>query len=208
MDQHICTDCKREFQGAESLNQHRQAKHSVQPASTAPKKKLPWKLILGALVLLVIIGSLTALAKSHSGKQVLPNENLDPKEQQLLNFNLGSMSESSFGMHIHPAVHISINGMEQRIPPNIGISPGFMHVLHTHDDSGVIHVESPELYQFKLRDFFIVWGKNFNQTCIFDYCVDDGHTLTLTVNGAPSNEFGDLVLKDGDQIRISYDIKI
>ena len=208
MDKHICTDCSREFQSAESLNQHRQAKHSVQPANAGykPKKKLPIKLIVGTLLLLIIIGGVVALARHHSGNSGQPYGTLDPEEQRLLKYNLGSMS-GNMGMHIHPVVHIFIMGAEQKIPANAGISANFMHVIHTHDDTGTIHVESPQAFAFKLRDVFIVWGKNFNQTCIFQYCVDESHTLMMTVNGEPSNEYENLVLKDGDQIKISYDQK-
>ena len=210
MDKHICDDCKREFQSADSLNQHRQAKHSVQPANAVykPKKKLPIKLIVGVLLLLIVIGGGVALAKArhNSGNAGQTYEISDPDEQRLLNYNLGSMS-GNMGMHIHPVVHIFILGAEHKIPANAGISASFMHVIHTHDDTGTIHVESPDAFAFKLRDVFIVWGKNFNQTCIMQYCVDDGHTLTMTVNGEPSNEYENLVLKDGDQIKISYDRK-
>ena len=209
MDKHICADCSREFQSAESLNQHRQAKHSVQPASAGykPKKKLPMKLIVGVLLLLIVIGGFVVFGRNHSGgNNGQPNVALDPEEQRLLKYNLGSMS-GNMGMHIHPVVHIFILGSEQKIPANAGISGSFMHVIHTHDDTGTIHVESPQAFAFKLRDVFIVWGKNFNQTCILQYCADENHTLTMTVNGEPSNEYGDLVLKDGDQIKISYDSK-
>ena len=208
MDKHICDDCKREFQSAESLNQHRQAKHSVQPANAAykPKKKLPIKLIVGVLLVLIVIVGVVALAKHHSDNPVKPYGTLDPEEQKLLDYNLGSMT-GSMGMHIHPVLHVFILGAEQKIPADTGISGTFMHVLHTHDDTGTIHVESPRAFGFKLRDLFIVWGKNFNQSCIMQYCVDENHKLTMTVNGEPSNEYENLVLKDGDQIKISYDSK-
>ena len=212
MEKFVCSDCNKEVQSAESLEQHRQAKHVKQPDQpvSMPKKKLPMKLIVSVLVLIVVIGLLVALKRNHSATTVDQLSGIaDPEERQLLNFNLGSMkNEGSLGMHIHPIVKISILGSEHKVPANIGVSATFMHVLHTHDDSGVIHVESPRSFPFRLTDFFIVWGKTFNSTCIFNYCADQTHTLTVTVNGVPNAQYEDIVLKDGDLIKIEYAEKL
>src|SRR5205823_14298698 len=45
------------------------------------------------------------------------------------------------------------------IPANMGISsaPKFISPLHTHDATGVVHVESPTIETFTLGQFFDVW---------------------------------------------------
>jgi hypothetical protein len=46
------------------------------------------------------------------------------------------------------------------VPAGIGIDPGgrFISPLHTHDTSGVVHVESPTIRPFTLGELFGVWG--------------------------------------------------
>ena len=107
-------------------------------------------------------------------------------------------------LHTHSELTIEILGETLTIPADIGIDPQGMRVIHTHDDSGKIHMEAPFKHDFYLRDFFTVWGKRFDQRCIMDYCEDDNHTLTMSVNGVETDQRGDLLLLDDDVIVIKY----
>jgi hypothetical protein len=109
--------------------------------------------------------------------------------------------------HIHTVLEIYILGKKQIIPKNAGIPRGCMHVIHTHDKTGELHIESPYYHQFHLKDFFTIWGKTFNRNCIFEYCVDGNHTLSFYVNGVENGEYENLPLRDGDAIRIVYSEK-
>ncbi len=109
--------------------------------------------------------------------------------------------------HIHPNLQIVVNGVQQVIPADIGISLTCMHPIHTHDASGKIHIESPVPRDFTLGDFFAVWGKTFNQNQILDSVVDASHTITVTVNGTVVNTYENTVMHDNDQIVISYEAK-
>jgi hypothetical protein len=73
--------------------------------------------------------------------------------------------------------------------------------LHTHDDSGKIHVEADVVRDFKLQDFFDVWDRPFSQTKVLDFT----GTVTMTVDGQPSTAFGSLILKDGQNIVLNVD---
>lgn len=107
--------------------------------------------------------------------------------------------------HIHPMLHIVVDGQEQVIPANVGITSTCMHPLHTHDDTGRLHVESPVERDFTLGDFFAVWEKPFTKDQILDYRVDTAHTIRMTVNGQAVDTFEDTVLHDLDQIVIRYE---
>jgi hypothetical protein len=109
--------------------------------------------------------------------------------------------------HIHPYLYIFINGQKQEIPANVGIKTNCMNSLHTHDDSGKIHVESPEKRDFTLADFFAVWNKTYNRNQILDYKVDDTHIMRQTVNGKEIQDYENIVLKDEDEIIIYYEEK-
>jgi hypothetical protein len=66
------------------------------------------------------------------------------------------------------------------VPAGIGIKPpDCIYWLHTHDISGIIHVESPDNRTFTLGQFFDIWGKKFNNSQIFDFMVDKSANKTL-----------------------------
>ena len=62
-------------------------------------------------------------------------------------------------VHIHPHLDLYVDGHKVPVPAGIGIDPaaGFAP-LHTHDASGVIHVESPTVRTYTLGQLFAVWG--------------------------------------------------
>ena len=66
--------------------------------------------------------------------------------------------------HIHAHVSIYINGKLTTIPQNVGIDPGgsCIYWLHTHDTSGVIHIESPTQKDYILGNFLDEWSQRFS----------------------------------------------
>ena len=105
--------------------------------------------------------------------------------------------------HIHPHLTIKINGESQNIPTNIGSVPCHLP-LHTHDNEGTIHVENAFQFDATLKQFFTIWKKTFNSQQIMDKMVDDTHELIMTVDGQPSSEYENLILKDKQDIVIEY----
>jgi hypothetical protein len=85
----------------------------------------------------------------------------------------GGGEQLAFHAHVHLAVYV--NGRREVIPYGIGVLPplqvqqtaegpfvvggaGF-YWLHTHDESGVVHIESPVVRRYTLGEFFDVWGQ-------------------------------------------------
>jgi hypothetical protein len=135
---------------------------------------------------------------------------------------LASTSSSSLGIdnikceviehltfHIHAHLDIFINGKPYIVPSQIGIVPNkCLYWMHTHDDTGVIHIESPENRNFTLGQFFDIWNEKFNNTQIFDNIVSNSknNTLSVYVNGnkASSVDYRDIKLTSHDEIAIVY----
>ena len=110
------------------------------------------------------------------------------------------------------------------IPPSIGVDSRYWNYhaldqyglngrapIYTRDNYGIVIVESSVVRSYTLGDFFKVWGKTFNSTCIeVDrlYCDDPDNSLLLSmvVNGNPVRgiAFDSYVLADGDVFRIEY----
>lgn len=107
-------------------------------------------------------------------------------------------------MHIHSHLEIEILGEKQIIPGGIGLSPNHHDVIHTHEDEGVLHVESPVTRAFYLKEFFTIWGKKFDNQCLFEYCNDSNHELKVYVNGKEDIRFGDIILENDQNIKIIY----
>ncbi|HET9999710.1 MAG TPA: hypothetical protein VFQ36_02375, partial [Ktedonobacteraceae bacterium] len=62
--------------------------------------------------------------------------------------------------HIHAHVSIYINGKLSQVPQNVGIASdgSCFYWLHTHDTTGVIHIESPTQKNYTLGNFFDEWS--------------------------------------------------
>ena len=67
------------------------------------------------------------------------------------------------------------------MPAGIGIAEHFISPIHTHDTSGLIHVESPTSRSFSLAEFFGVWGLRLTRNCLGSAC--DAGKVYLFVNG-------------------------
>jgi hypothetical protein len=99
---------------------------------------------------------------------------------------------------------IRVNGLEQAIPPQLGVGAAGNLPVHTGDGSGWIHLDSPVPYTFHLQDIFTTWGQPFSPTQVLGYQADDSHPLTVEVNKQPTADWGDLVLRNSDEIVIRY----
>lgn len=111
--------------------------------------------------------------------------------------------------HIHAHLDIFINGKPYTVPAQIGIVPDkCLYWMHTHDETGVIHIESPEIRNFTLGQFFNIWNKKFNNTQIFDNIVSNNKNITLSVyvngNKVSSVDYRNIKLNSHDEIAIVY----
>jgi len=93
-------------------------------------------------------------------------------------------SEGS-ALHIHQHLDVFVNGKRVTVPASIGINTGagFISPIHTHDTSGLIHVESNVDRQFDLGQVFDVWGVRFTADCLGGYCNDADRRLRVYVGG-------------------------
>ena len=114
-------------------------------------------------------------------------------------------SHNSIAMHIHPNLAVFIDGEQVEIPENAGIytdtCPNAMHMTHTHDNTGKLHVENYTSEEVPLEVFFDVWGKHFDETGIFDH---RGGIVEMTVNGTISQDYQNHILEDKQNIVILY----
>jgi hypothetical protein len=114
------------------------------------------------------------------------NQGLDTLPERLEPLGLHDLTTEGQVVHIHQHLDIFVNGRREPVPANIGIYGGqFLTELHTHDPSGIIHVESPTKREFDLGQFFGVWGVRLNADCVGGYC-KQVTPWTVYVNGQTS----------------------
>jgi len=113
-------------------------------------------------------------------------------------------------VHYHAHLDVNVNGSPVVVPQYIGFvvqgnSVVGLAPLHTHDNSGIIHIENSVPATFYLGQFFIEWGVRFTKTCLGPFCAGHGKELAVFVDG--SRYTGDptqLVLKKHQEIAIEY----
>ncbi|MBC94746.1 MAG: hypothetical protein CMB14_01880 [Euryarchaeota archaeon] len=109
--------------------------------------------------------------------------------------------------HIHASLSIVINGEQYPVGPNVGISDSTcdgMRGIHTHDDSGTLHIETPSAMEAPIGAFFKIWEKEFSESKIIDSLADEDSEIVMYVNGEISDEFENYSIQDGDAIEIVY----
>jgi hypothetical protein len=93
-------------------------------------------------------------------------------------------------LHIHTHLALFVNGKQLQIPAGIGIAPvppqGCLYWVHTHDASGIIHIEAPQIDApsggpYTLGMFFDIWGEPLTS----DDVAGKRGPVTAYVNGAP-----------------------
>lgn len=91
--------------------------------------------------------------------------------------------------HYHAHLTILYQGTELNVPGQIGIPADgtCIYWLHTHDTSGVIHIEAPATrdHGFTLGQFFSVWGKPISKTQVAQIKLGKDDKLVMYVDGKP-----------------------
>lgn len=113
------------------------------------------------------------------------------------------------GGHSEPVLihdHVVIEG----VPAGVGILPelwnnhdldslGANHFapIHTHDRTGLVHIESKEIKEFSLGYVLSIWGVNARSACLVPE--DDAFSCT------PIADIDGHILKDGEHIRLDLE---
>jgi hypothetical protein len=168
---------------------------------TASQRKIKRVVVIGLIVLAIFIGISLAvtsnkLLPSYSTALSVDGIQCNTSEQLLF--------------HIHAHLDVFVNGQLMYIPPQIGIIPDkCIYWLHTHDNSGIIHIESPIKRDFTLGQFFDLWKTKLNNPQIFDNIFDKSANsmpqIYINGNKLPNGtNYKDVKLHAHDQIALIY----
>jgi hypothetical protein len=145
-------------------------------------------LLLLALAVLTAAGAASAstLPGLMTGKAATWGPNNGPTlKPRLKAIGLPALPKEALTFHIHQRMAVLVNGRFVYIPAYIGIDANgkFISELHTHDASGIIHVEAPAARKFTLGQFFDVWGLRFSTKCLGGYCAQGKKQVMVWTDG-------------------------
>jgi len=98
------------------------------------------------------------------------------------------LGAEQLAVHYHAHLDIVADGTKVEVPAGIGfvINNGReagITVIHTHDPSGVIHIESATHGPYTLGQLFTEWGVALNATQLGGLHADSTHMFAAFVNG-------------------------
>lgn len=120
---------------------------------------------------------------------------------------LSMLSAEGTVEHIHAHLDILDDGRPVTVPAQIGIDTAAQRIspLHTHDTTGIVHVESPVRGTFTLGQFFTEWRVALSANAIGGLRAGNGSTVRAYVNGRlrAGNPAG-IEFHDHDEIALVY----
>ncbi|MFN2465536.1 MAG: hypothetical protein ABR598_04650 [Candidatus Dormibacteria bacterium] len=109
--------------------------------------------------------------------------------------------------HQHAHLFILRDGIAQPVSANVGIPggallPKCLYWLHTHDRTGVVHIEAPGRRSFSLGQFFDIWGRPLSSDNVARLTVPASQ-FEVFVDGKPfTDDPRTIALKDHTQVVI------
>lgn len=88
-------------------------------------------------------------------------------------------------LHIHSHLDVFVDGKAVTVPAEIGIDVPKQQIspLHTHDTTGVVHIESPVKADFTLGQFMTEWNVPISNDVLGSLKTGGGKELHVYVNG-------------------------
>jgi hypothetical protein len=99
---------------------------------------------------------------------------------------LRALNTEGEALHFHPHLDVIVNGKPVTVPADIGIDEtgGRLSELHTHNTSGVLHVEAPDTdHRYVLGQLFAEWNVRLDAAHLGGLTAGGGKVLTAYVDG-------------------------
>jgi hypothetical protein len=157
-----------------------------------------WAALLSAAAALAAMVGVVACGGSEStprapgtsvaGPGILTTAPPWPAQYRDIKRRLGPLALPKVGdekFHTHQLLHIYDNGILVPVAADIGVDArqGVETALHTHDQSGVVHMEAERPFTATLGDLFTVWGVALGPDHVGGLKATDESPFRVFVNG-------------------------
>jgi hypothetical protein len=97
------------------------------------------------------------------------------------------LGEEKLTVHYHAHLDVLVAGRPVPVPAGIGIDEARQLIapLHTHNDTGVVHIESATDELFTLGQLFTEWGQPLRSDQVGPVTLGGGTVLRVYRNGQP-----------------------
>lgn len=160
---------------------------------------------IAAVVVVIATSAMTASAQDALGRTTPPPWPAPADvEQRVHDAGLDMLSEEGTALHIHQHLTVTVDGKAVTVPALLGIDEAAEQIspIHTHDTSGIIHVESPVEKTFHLSQVFAEWDVRLAKGTVGSYRAGhDGVREAVFVNQKPyAGDPGAIVLRSHEDI--------
>jgi hypothetical protein len=195
---------------AQRKEQARMEREEIQRKQASRSRNRAIGIVVGVIVVAAVVGLVLVLGGGGDGNTTasstapfLPDpaqlkgimrtpppwpNNLQDANERLAELDLPSLSDTI--LHHHVGLYIYVDGQPVTVPAGIGYNDGtsggpkVFSPLHTHDDTGLVHVESADPnFAPVLGQFMDVWGLYFTNSCLGDQCNQGDKQLRVYVDG-------------------------
>lgn len=114
-----------------------------------------------------------------------PTPTVPPPGKTIAGIGCNNMEQATY--HVHAHLDIYVDGKLKRFSSFAGhnYDSSCLYWLHTHDTSGMIHIEAPRKIYPTMDVLAKVWGWQLSPTSIWKYQVKPGQSMRVWVNGKP-----------------------
>ena len=191
----------------------------VRSTGSAPRDRgrlLLYGGIAAAVVVAVVLAvALTGRGSSSAAPRTIPwsqlgtlqngpppwNNGVGQLSNRLAPIGLNQLGAEGTVLHIHQHLDLYVQGKKVTLPALIGIyDNSYITELHVHDNSGVIHVESPVQQTFTLGQLFAEWGVKLTANCVGTFC---GHVKWWVNGKRQTGDPASLILRAHQEIVIA-----
>jgi hypothetical protein len=209
----VCDICGKSFDSKMQMDQHKNDVHNKLKETKVTKKVKSRKnfsfskkyiIVISIGVLIAItVGLITSYATIP--KSLSESESKTSSSALVIN-GIQCNTEEQLLFHRHAHLDIFVNGSHTYIPPQIGVIPDrCIYWLHTHDETGIIHIESPVKRDFTLGQFFDMWRSKLANSSAFVNTLKNVPTIYINGSKQPAGtNYNSIKLNAHDEIALVY----
>jgi hypothetical protein len=134
-------------------------------------------------------------------------QNVEGLRTRLDALGLPALAAEGTVLHFHVHLDLFVDGHRVTVPAGIGIAPEglFFSPVHTHDATGIVHIESAQARPFTLGEFFGVWGVPLTTRCLGGECASGRRQISVYVKGKRlTGNLAALILEPHQEIVVAY----
>lgn len=185
-----------------------QLRREAERQRAARNRKIVWSSIIAAVVIIVAASVFYYVSNQNQGQNQSETV-FNPSYPPVDNIYCDQLEQTAY--HVHAHLSIYIDGKPVPVAQGVGIATdqqrqnvSCYYWLHTHDSSGVVHIEAPAGRSFTLGNFFDIWGGQFQQLG-YPSQLDLSSGWQAYVNGKPYNgDFHKIQLNAHTLITLAY----